>query len=107
RSGSSKRKSPRYVAAHTPQGVNGSAGLFERQRSTGKTLLIGNSTTMALMFLPLNASTPVNLDGSPEAVARLNPTRSKKNGSSRGPANTVIAPAVVMTAGLGGGAAVP
>src|SRR5262249_33009840 len=85
----------------------------EAQLFAGNTMLIGNSTTIALMFLPLNASTgvpsekAVNWSGFPLAVARLNPTRSKKNGSSRGPANTLISPAVITFAGLGFGPEVP
>src|SRR5580692_9578406 len=83
--------------AHTPHGVKNTGDVVAIQLFGGKTILTGNSTTIALMFLPKNASTLVNEKAAGlEAIVRLNPTKSKKNGSSRGPANTVMSPTVVV-----------
>src|SRR6516225_443990 len=98
---------PRKVAAQT-------ASLVE---PAGSSMLIGNSTTIALMFLPRKESTPVNRlkCGTAgfvvwllkSAMKRLNPIRSKKNGSSRGPAKIEIGPIAVTTGGFGVAALLP
>src|SRR3954469_26047395 len=63
-------------------------------------MLAGNSTTIALMFLSRKASTPVNrMAVGLDPTVRLKPTRSKKNGSCRGPANTLMPLGPVATTG--------
>ena len=84
------------VTAQTPQGVVKPLADIIPVQMFGNTMPTGNSTTIALTFLPRNASTPVNLFAL-AAIERLNPTRSKKNGSSRGPAKILISPAVVIS----------
>src|SRR6186997_379963 len=58
----------------------------------------GTSTTIAITFVPANVSLPglLNEDAVP-AITCLKRTRSKKNGSSRGPANafTPLSPVAV------------
>ena len=70
--------------------------------------VMGNSITMAEMLVPAKVSLGVSPAGrrpfagtNGPAAKLLNPTRSKKKGSSRWPANTLNGPVVVM---IGAGA---
>src|SRR5437764_4994963 len=89
-----------------PHGVENIGAVTPAHFPFGKTISTGNRTTIALTFLPANELIPVNWF-LPERIERASPRSSRANGSSRGPAKTVMSFDLAIIAGSGVASYVP